>query len=238
MVAGQRAESAAEQPANQLAAHEFQRPGPLLLAAAQERVDDLEQQVFQKLAVLLISPRRHQQLPGAVAAMFDRVEKVRLTRPFIAEHRHHLRVRRRIVTIEIDDAEELLALRGVELGDVVARADFIVRVAGKVVAKWVPGPAKHFRDPVHKRSFGNGGRHDNLHVLTRLAAGLRPARRRGVCHAFAGRSRGRKTDTSHRESTLSLQEPHAFALGAKGILTRPGSAEAWHTCTHVRGSSH
>ena len=177
LVAGQRAESAAEQPANELAAHEFQRPGPLLLAAAQERVDDLEQQIFQELAVLLISPRRHQQLPGAVAAMLDRIQKVRLARPFVAEHRHHLRVCRRIVTIEIDDAEELLALRGVELGDVVARADFIVRVAGKVVAKWVPGPAKHFRDPVHKRSFGNGGRHENLHVLTRLAAGLRPARR-------------------------------------------------------------
>src|SRR5262249_28267956 len=50
-----------------------------------------------------------------------------------------------------------------------------------------------------------------------------------VCHAFAGRPEERQPNTSHRESMLPLQKPHAFAVIAGSILTLHGSAKACHT---------
>ena len=65
-----------------------------------------------------------------------------LARPLVAEHRHDLGVRRRVVPIEIDDAEKLLALRGEQFRHVVTGAHLIIRVTGKVVAEGVARAAQ------------------------------------------------------------------------------------------------
>ena len=64
----------------------------------------------RKSRVLLVGAGRDEQLPGAVGAVLDRVQQVRLARPLVAEDRHHLGVRRRVVAVQIDDAEQLVAL--------------------------------------------------------------------------------------------------------------------------------
>ena len=130
----------AEQPAHQLLADVLERPDALLLAAAEQRVDDLEQQVFEELGVLLVDAGRDEQLPRPAAAVLDRVQQVRLAGALVAEDRHDLGVRRRVVAVQVDDAEEQVALGGEQLGDVVAGADLVVRVAGEVVAERVAGP--------------------------------------------------------------------------------------------------
>ena len=83
------------------------RPTALLLPTPQQRVDDLEQEVFQEVGVLLEHPRRDQQLPLTAAAVLDAVQQVRLARPLVAEHRNHLRVRAWVAAVEIDDREQL-----------------------------------------------------------------------------------------------------------------------------------
>src|SRR5262245_28092582 len=90
--------------------------------------------------------------------MLDRVEQVRLAGPLVAEDWYDLRMRVRVVAVEIDDREEQPPLRGVEVGDVVAGADFVVRVAGKVVAEGVPRPAQRFKGAIRSRA-DSGGRH-------------------------------------------------------------------------------
>ena len=110
----------AEQTAHELFADELQRPSVFLPAAAEQRVDELKEQVFEEIDFLLIGARRHQQLPRSFRTVFDRVQQVRLAGPFIAENRHDFRVRGRRVAIEIDDAKQLFALPREQFGDVIA----------------------------------------------------------------------------------------------------------------------
>ena len=68
LVVGQAVQGVAEQPADDVFAHVVERADAALFAAAQKRVDDLEQQVFEKVGVLLVYAGRDQQLPGSFAA--------------------------------------------------------------------------------------------------------------------------------------------------------------------------
>ena len=129
----------------QLLAEEFQRPPALLLAAAQQRVDDLEQQIFEKIAVALIGARRDQQLQGPVAGMLDRMQQVRLAGPLVAQDRHHFRVQPRRGPIQLHHALQLVALPGVQLRHVKAGTDVIVRIAGEVVAERIAHPPQDFQ---------------------------------------------------------------------------------------------
>ena len=115
-----------------------------LFAAAQKSVDDLEQQVFEKVGVLLVYAGRDQQLPGALAAMLDRVQQVGLARPLVPEHRDHLGVGGGVIAVQVDDVQEQVAFRGVQLRHVVTRANVVIRVAGEVVAKRIAGASEGF----------------------------------------------------------------------------------------------
>ena len=95
----------AEQPAHELVADVLERPDALLLAAAEQRVDDLEQQVFEEVGVLLVDAGRDEQLPRPAAAVLDRVQQVRLARPPCCRGPGTTsRVRRRVVAVQVDDA--------------------------------------------------------------------------------------------------------------------------------------
>ena len=65
----------------------------------------------------------------------------------------------RIVAVEIDDAEQLLALAGKQLGDVVAGANLVVGIAGEVIAKGIAGAAQHFQRAILERLSGECGSH-------------------------------------------------------------------------------
>ena len=134
-----------EQPADDVFADVIERPHAALLAAAEQRVDDLEEQVFEEIAVFLVNAGRDEHLPGAVAAVLDGVEQVGLARALVAQDRHDFRMGHRIVAIEIDDAEQQVALGGVKFGNVVACADLVVRIAREVIAERVPGPPERLR---------------------------------------------------------------------------------------------
>ena len=97
---------------NQLFAGELQGSISFLLAAAQESIDELEKEIFEEIAVFLVDAGRDQQLPGSFVAVLDRVQQVRLARPLVTQDRHHFRMRARVVAVEIDDAEKLVALGG------------------------------------------------------------------------------------------------------------------------------
>src|SRR5262249_30871759 len=136
----------------------IERPYAALFSAAKQRIDDLKQQVLEKIRVLLVHARCDQQLPGAVATVLDRVEKVRLAGPLVAEHGDNFRMSVWVVAVEIDDREKQSPLGRVEVRDVVPGTDFVVRIAGKVVAEWVPRPAQRVKGAIRPRA-GCGGRH-------------------------------------------------------------------------------
>ncbi len=148
-----------EQPAAQLVADEVQRPYALLPPAAEQRINNLIQQVFEEVGVLLVDAGGDEQLPSAFGAVLDRVQQVRLAGPLVAEHRHDLGVGGRVVAVQVHDAEQLVALGGEQLGDVVAGADLVVGVAGEVVAERVAGAAQGLQGPVGQRAVGDGGGH-------------------------------------------------------------------------------
>src|SRR5262249_29589783 len=110
-----------------------------------------------EVGVLLVDAGRDQHLPGAAVAVLDGVEQVGLAGPLVAEHRHDLGVRGRVVAVQVDDAEQLVALTGEQLGDVVAGADLVVGVAGEVVAERVAGTAEPLQGPVRERARSSGG---------------------------------------------------------------------------------
>jgi len=66
-------------------------------------------------------------------------------------------VRRRRVAIQIDDAEQLLALAAKQFGDMVARTHLVVGVAREVVAEWVAGPTQNVQGPLGEGTVGDGG---------------------------------------------------------------------------------
>jgi len=70
--------------------------------------------------------------------VLDRVEQVRLAGALVAEDRNDLGMRARIVAIKIDNAEQLIPLRGKQFGDVVAGADLVVRIPGEIVSNGLP----------------------------------------------------------------------------------------------------
>ena len=80
---------------------------------------------------------------------------MRLARALVAEHRHDFRVRRRVVAVQIDDRVKQVALGREQLGDVVAGADLVVRVAGEVVAERVAGALQDLAEAVGEWSFGD-----------------------------------------------------------------------------------
>ena len=163
LVARRGAQGALQKPAAEVFADVLQRPLAALFAAAQERVDHLKQQILEEIRVFLISARRDKQLPSAVGAMLDRVQQVRLARALVAEHGDHLRVRSRIVAIEVDDREELGALAGEQLRHVIAGADLVVGVAGKVIAERVADPPQGLgRALVQTRLIERGSHRDLL----------------------------------------------------------------------------
>ncbi len=136
-------------------ADRVQRPQVLLLAAAEQGVDDLEQQVFQEFGVALVSARRDQQLPLAAGAVLDRVQQVRLARALVAQHGNDLGVHARRGAVQIDDVEQLLAFTAKQLGDVVEGANLVIGIAGEVVAERIAGPAQLFQSPFRQRPHGN-----------------------------------------------------------------------------------
>jgi hypothetical protein len=152
----ERFERLPQEPAGQLLADELDRPAAALRPTAEERVDDLEQDVFEEVGPLLVRPGSDKKLPAVGRAVLDRVEQVGLARPLVAEHGDDLGVRRRVVAVQIDDGQKLLALARVQLRDVVAGADLIVRVAGEVVAEGVPASAQDLERAVVQGSFGDG----------------------------------------------------------------------------------
>ena len=131
-----------EEAAGEHFADEFERPHALLPAPAEEGVDDLEEQVFEEVRVLLEHAGRDEQLPRPGAAVLDAVQQVRLARALVAEDRDDLGVRRRVRPVLIDDREEQFAFGLVEVVHVEAGADVVVRVAGEVVPKRVAGPTQ------------------------------------------------------------------------------------------------
>ena len=98
-------------------------------------------------------------MPLAARAVLDRVEQVRLAGTFVPENGHDFRVRVRVVAVEVDDAVEQVAFGGEEFGHVVAGADFVVWVAGEVVAEWVAGALQHVAGAARNRAVGQGGGH-------------------------------------------------------------------------------
>src|SRR5262249_25107508 len=115
----QRAQGGTEEPADEQLAGVLQGPGVLLPAAAEQGVDELEEQVLEEVGVLLVDARGDQQLPGALRAVLDRVEQVGLAGALVAQHRDDLGVGGGGQAVEVDDGQELLALEGEKLGDVV-----------------------------------------------------------------------------------------------------------------------
>ena len=124
----------AELPADELLADVFERPHALLLSTPEQRVDDLEQQIFQEIRVLLIHAGRDEQLPRAFGAVLDRMQQVRLARSFVADHRHNFRMRARVAAVQVHHAEELIALLRKELGNVIAGTILVIGIAG--IAYW------------------------------------------------------------------------------------------------------
>jgi hypothetical protein len=159
LIVGQTGECIAQQSADDVLADMFQRPNSALFAAAKQRVNDLEKQVFEEVRVLLVNPRRDQELPGTVSAVLDRVQQVRLAGALVAEYRNDFRVRARVVSVQVNDREQKPALARVQVGDVVPRAHLIVRVAREVVPEGIARPAQRFDGAVHARVAGSGGRH-------------------------------------------------------------------------------
>ena len=149
----------AELSANQLLAEILEGSLSLLLPAAQERVDDLEEQVFEEVGILLIDAGRHEQLPLARGAVLDRMQQMRLTGALVAQHRHHFRMRVRIVAIEIDNGVKQIAFRGEQFRHVIASTDLVVRIASEVVAEGIAGALQHFTAAVGQGAFGQRGVH-------------------------------------------------------------------------------
>src|SRR5262249_54879944 len=127
------------EPAANFLADDLQGPDALLPASAQKRIDHLKKQVFQEIGILLIGPRRYQHLPAAVVAMLDRVEQVGLARSLVAEHRHDFGMNVGIVSVQINDAQKLLALLGKQFRHMKTGTNVVVGVARKVVSKRVAG---------------------------------------------------------------------------------------------------
>src|SRR5579871_6926118 len=86
-------------------------------------------------------------------------------------------MRRRIAAIEIDDAQEKFAFGREKLGDVIAGADFVVGVAGEVIAERVAAAAKRFEGAFGGLAFGGRRAHGGLlligiRVLANTGAGV------------------------------------------------------------------
>ena len=106
LIRGERLERRAELLPHEQLADGGERPDALLLAAAEQRVEHLEQQILEEVGVFLVNAGRDDELPRAAGAVLDRVEQVRLARALIAEDGDDFGVRERVVAVEVDDGEE------------------------------------------------------------------------------------------------------------------------------------
>jgi hypothetical protein len=122
-------------PADEGLADAIKRPLPFLVTAAEQGIDDLKEEIFEEVRVFLKHARRHQQLPRPAARVLDAVQEVRLAGAFVPQDRHDLTVRERIRAIQVNDRVQQIPLSGEEFSDVIPRTIFIVRIAGKIVAK-------------------------------------------------------------------------------------------------------
>ncbi len=103
-------------------------------------------------------------MPASFAAVLDRVQQVGFARALVAQDRHDLGMIGRLVAVQIDYAEELLALQGKQFGNVESGADLVIGIAREEIAEGIARAAKHFKRPFLERTIQKRG-HANLLVL-------------------------------------------------------------------------
>ncbi len=87
---------------------------------------------------------------------------MRFASPLVAQDRDDFGVHRGIIAIQIDDAQQLVALGGKQLRNVITGTDLIVGVAREVVPKRIARAAKDFEGTFLQASISDGDGHEFL----------------------------------------------------------------------------
>src|SRR5579871_5765215 len=84
---------------------------------------------------------------------------MRLAGPFAAEHRNDFGMRRRSVSIQIDNAQQLFTLAEEQVRHMVKGAHFIIGIASEVIAEGIAGAAQQLQGALRQTTNGGGGGH-------------------------------------------------------------------------------